>query len=809
MNPPRRNPKRRAFTTLFIALAAFLISGCVTLTDPEASQEYHGAVIAELHPGEVAAQTFVARRPRLNGIQLWLRPLESETSSPGHLYLELLRHPGDPQTVVRRRYSLAAAGGGFPVTVTWPPQDNPPNQQYVLRLWVEGGRLALYGRAEDAYPQGTFSRNEAPQPADLAFRLKYDYDERALLADLQGALPYLWLVLPLVLLLWVPGRLLVGAMRCGPTSWGETTALSVGLSVALLPLALLWSSFIGARWNAVLLWGVYLTFLVMLVALYSHCIRQGFRLSLHLDDLALAALFLLTLGVRLVMVRDLVTPAWVDGVHHTLLTRLIVESGGLPTTYLPYVETRTAAYHPGFHALAAAFHGLSGLPLHETLLILGQVLNALCSTFAVYLFASSLSGNRLAGLVAAFAASLLSPMPAYYTSWGRYTQLTGLLLLPTGLYLVYYGRQERGAPRLGLTLLAGLACAGLFLTHYRVAAFLALWFLAAGVAETIRSLNRLPLWVTLPKVIGYPLLVAVVAALFSLPWWPSFSRTMLAPALNAAPLPQPLTSLTWGYLTPAFGRQLLLLAGLGLFWALLRLRWFGPTLALWVALLFMSANLGTVRLPLAGTINKTSVEISLFLPITTLAGYFVADGFLSLKRRLPHPLRWPYQVAALLGVAALAWQGARATLPLVNPQTVLSRSADLQALAWIEAHLPQQATILINPFLWGYGLYAGQDGGYWITPLTGRRTIPPPALYGLGERERIRPISTLCRAVLNEGKDPARLAALMDSAGLQYVYIGQRGGVLSPQALRQSALFRLIYQEGGVYLFRRSDLPTR
>ena len=31
------------------------------------------------------------------------------------------------------------------------------------------------------------------------------------------------------------------------------------------------------------------------------------------------------------------------------------------------------------------------------------------------------------------------------------------------------------------------------------------------------------------------------------------------------------------------------------------------------------------------------------------------------------------------------------------------------------------ATVLINPFTWGYGLYAGNDGGFWISPLAGRK----------------------------------------------------------------------------------------
>ncbi len=63
------------------------------------------------------------------------------------------------------------------------------------------------------------------------------------------------------------------------------------------------------------------------------------------------------------------------------------------------------------------------------MLLLGQVFNAL-SVLAVYLLATSLTKDRLAGLFAALVTGFLSSMPAYYASWGRYTQLVGLLVLP-------------------------------------------------------------------------------------------------------------------------------------------------------------------------------------------------------------------------------------------------------------------------------------------------------------------------------------------------------------------------------------------
>ena len=69
------------------------------------------------------------------------------------------------------------------------------------------------------------------------------------------------------------------------------------------------------------------------------------------------------------------------------------------------------------------------------MLLYGQVLNALM-VFPVYLFTTLLVNDRRAGVIAALIAGLITPMPAYYTSWGRYTQLGALAILPAAAALL-------------------------------------------------------------------------------------------------------------------------------------------------------------------------------------------------------------------------------------------------------------------------------------------------------------------------------------------------------------------------------------
>ena len=150
------------------------------------------------------------------------------------------------------------------------------------------------------------------------------------------------------------------------------------------------------------------------------------------------------------------------------------------------------------------------------------------------------------------------------------------------------------------------------------------------------------------------------------------------------------------------------------------------------------------------------------------------------------------------GVAIL---GAQHLLPKLNPVTFLAREADIPAITWIDWNIPEEEVILINPTGWGYGLYMGNDGGYWISPLTGLRTTPPSVLYGLGKPAEIDTINQLVEQLLSIGEDAQAVWRLMRNNNIRYVYIGARGGILSPKALSESGLFLIRYQQDGSWVF--------
>jgi hypothetical protein len=136
---------------------------------------------------------------------------------------------------------------------------------------------------------------------------------------------------------------------------------------------------------------------------------------------------------------------------------------------------------------------------------------------------------------------------------------------------------------------------------------------------------------------------------------------------------------------------------------------------------------------------------------------------------------------------------------IINPSTILSRQADLPAIEWIKTNIPENETIVINPFLWGYGVYAGSDGGYWISPITGRPTLPPPVLYSLDKNRN--QIVEQCEKVIDLSSNPVALKEFLYTNQFHHIYVGSKGGVLSPKVLVASGLFTTLYHQDGVWIF--------
>jgi hypothetical protein len=824
---PTKNSSHIKYFALIILLLFLIIatSGCVTLSDPEASQEYSADTVGVLDAQTSMGQSFISRRPNTNGITLWMATVTLPTNVTSNslnntIRVRLFNSPDDINPIFSTYITLPASANNTQISIDIPRLKGAAGQSYYLLLTTDAGSYHIKGRLEDAYPSGQAYTNSTPINADIEFRLSYDYGPTELLDDLKSYLSNSWLIIPLLTLLWLPGWLLldISGLRRN-FDLGEQTAISIGISLALIPVVMLWTTVLKLVWSreAVLFVAGFLIALFIVRLVYLSIIsrrnkhpssivepgpkptwRQRVPALFSNPSILIVLIFLVSLVVRLVMVRDLATPAWVDAIHHALITRLILINGAYPSTYLPYLDFSPSMYHPGFHSIAASFVWLTNLDLSKSLLILGQVLNALC-VFSVYLITKTLTRSSTAGIIAAFITGFLTPMPAYYTSWSRYTELTGLLLLPVVLALFQSWLDGEADKKSGWIIgLGALVAAGLFMIHYRVLAFLACLLLVFVIYRI--AFGRGQNHVTTGRIVMFVISIAFVSIVLVVPWFvPTLTSTLL-PRLNA-PVSGPsgaFQDFSLPYLTSALGMQALVLAGLGLLWSIIKHRSIAFILTLWFFLLFLLANLDFLKLPGSGLISNISVEIILFIPISILGGYFIDQLLLSWKELVPNRFISLSYVFVFILFGFVAYLGSKQLVSILNPITILSRQADLPAIEWVSEHIPNDETIVINPFAWGYSLYAGNDGGYWIEPLSGRLTIPPPVLYGLDQHAG--EISQLSQEIIASSSDPAEMRDLLISQNLHYIFTGAKGGVIPPEKLASSGLFSLLYHQDGVWI---------
>jgi hypothetical protein len=286
---------------------------------------------------------------------------------------------------------------------------------------------------------------------------------------------------------------------------------------------------------------------------------------------------------------------------------------------------------------------------------------------------------------------------------------------------------------------------------------------------------------------------------------PNLTRTLL-PVLSSgySVSTQIFGAFPWRFLNAGLGRYATALAGVGLAWGLFQRKQFALILAIWVGTMYFLANLGAFGLPGSWLINLDSVAITLFMPVSVAAGSLLSQLIRLWEAAL---LRWQRLYWACLALAGLLLLilGARNIITVLNPATYLFRQADRAAIDWIDKNIPPGETILINPFLWGYGVYAGNDGGFWISPLSGRKTLPPPVIYGFGGQAEYFEIEAVCKEVLAQGSQPDELWSLLRSHGVRYIYLGVRGGPISPYELSNSPRFRLLYHQFGTWVFAAVD----
>jgi len=570
----------------------------------------------------------------------------------------------------------------------------------------------------------------------------------------------------------------------------------IGISLAFISLLAELIFLLGGSFNLADIVGILtIIFVLGIAGLVKNGLRIPKRNLLHL--LIGLIVFGLVIVWRLYQAKDLFLPNWVDSQHHYLIVRTILENGGLPESLSPYLDV-PFFYHYGFHAVTALFTGLSGLQIGESMLVLGQVLNAAVG-LSIYALGKELWEDWRPAACAALLVSFATRMPAYYLSWGRYTLITGLVLLPLAMAVSLQLLRKPKNNNLLLTL--ALLTAGVLLSHYFTAVLLAVFLVILAFVHLI------PRWkAPLTALISFSgvSIGVIIGLILAAPWLVRVQKFSTASTGVGVNFPDSfgtiLNSGQWDYiwqlLGPAGSHWLLVPAGIGLIWALIQGK--KLHLVLWTLIL------GVLTLPWSFTLRPFRPDhftIVLFLPAVLWASWLFWQVGLQLGKWLKK--RWISSLLLILVVVGWTIWSFPLSVNIVNSNTVLVREADLEALNWVAENTPQDARFFINTAHWLNNTYRSVDGGGWLLPYAGCWSLVPTVFYGFS------PDKDDVQQTRNWGERASRISTcsedfwtLVEEADLGWIYLREGVGGLQPEDLQGCERINEVFTSWEVTIYR-------
>jgi hypothetical protein len=627
---------------------------------------------------------------------------------------------------------------------------------------------------------------------------------------LNALTPLDWFKLGSALLLFIgPGLALISWTPVRRTyDVTQTLIVALCLSIAAWAVLLAWLQMAGLQLNSAMVLLVLAGGWAIALARYrgeDFLARPLARAWGNANRILLWSVVLASMLLSLWAIQGIAVGSNLDSYHHTLIAQMIIERGGLPTSYEPYVPLATFSYHFGFHAFVGALGMLTGIRAVSLMPIVGQLLIGGTALGIAFLVEVLFEDQRVA-VAAAALTGLVAPVPAAFGSYGRYPQLAGLMLLAVLIAIAYYWSMR--SCDIALSPIPVVLGAGLVLTHYRVTIMAACGvalFVPFGLASTSAVGKSARDWLAIGSRAA---VVAIAAFLLTLPWiWHVISSRGIGYPLNFAGASTDAASffdlnrlgpwvLDHPYTTP-----LLALTLCGIITALWRHERRVILLAAWSAALLL---LSMPRL-LGQYLDPVTVTMSLFVQGSIVCGWLVVEAAASL-RRVSCVLGWAVWCVLALACADGLSQNASA----LQPAAMFVAKDDLDAVSWIRTNTPESAVFAINLFHFEFNdrAVAGSDAGGWLPLLARRQTISLPLSSSI---ERAASSDVLDNTVTLErlhGRltTPEGLAAL-ERLGATYVYIGVRGGPIVAAELLASPAFRLEFQSGTAYVFRIVGAP--
>lgn len=789
---------------LAITTAAFL-GWPNPVIDKDVQQVRVNVVVSPPQQDEQIAQTFFPEHNGLSEVSVRIAAVDSQLNP--NLGGTLTLVDDEREVIAERVLRNSQFSTSQTVTLAFAPETRSKGRPYQIVLrGDQNNQTAFQGYTLNTLPNGTLTGPNLNGAQTLYLKSRYTLQwSEALTGSIQRTRAWLSIFLTAVLLIPLPGALL---LTWRPPTWPVTVRWGVSWAAGIALWPLIWGgvTLVGGRWTTTTLWVVILIGWVFCLFMNY---RNGFSWPRRVpqEPLALTLFLSIIFCLRLIAIRDVSTLPWVDASRHALITTIMSSSGQMLTSYRPLLAVDFAPYHYGLHTLTAGVAIM--LPAAALTDILPAVMQLLSTIICLAVFSGSwlLTGRRPIGWLAAFLIGVPFFFPAYYTTWGRLTQLAGLIILAVLLGITWRLRSRVHLfPRQVLFI---ALTAGLFFVHARVfMVFVPFWGLV--MAHSLRLWQRPHAWKRMIAQWGWPL--AAITILCGPRLWTltrSFPQLVRIQTTNSTAQAFPTGYLTTGWETGFWIAAATFTTVMLIVW----LRW-RPVdravhvtllLALWISVLalLMGGSYIHPRWPIwLPQVSLNSAYISLFTAeaILLASGGWWLHKQIALRFPLVHkglyiPLGAGFLLTALFGVHYQAG--------ILNDNTLLVQPSDLHGLTWINDHAPPDARIAHNSWLWLDNIWAGSDGGAWILPLTGRFSITPPIdhVYNRDGFARTTAYNTAAKEIDDWGSPEANI--LLENFGITHIFVGVRSGGLDPAELDKNPNWKLVYQNGGTFVFEK------
>ena len=527
--------------------------------------------------------------------------------------------------------------------------------------------------------------------------------------------------------------------------------------------------------------------LLFLFCLYQY--RKDWRDNFNFDkaDLIVLGVLIVALFTRLSPILQYNYPAWTDSLHHTIITKIVMQTGKLPFNMLPYDPGDLSIYHLGLYSLTGSVGLLAKTTPHFALVVYAQVLNAMAG-LAVFVFLDKMLG-RLPALAGMVFVSFISFQPALYFNWGRFTQLAAqTLLLPSALVFWQFLQntknekpQKKKYSEVAPIILVSLTIAATIMLHFRVAVFyvplLVLLFLSALISKPTSKLMRQTIFLR-------AFLIAMLSLLLVLPALIPGIKAYLYPGTpQAETIFDPTSTVTSSKIIEnpyyrfeyssfyilGLTKTAMIVVIIGLLAGLcfkksrpLSLIAMGWTFSLWLI-----GSLPNLNIQKLAIVNMTGVMILAYLPGAIGFGLLL----FGLQQLLDRPFKPSFGPILSWMILFSAIPFVLTTKDTIRPYYHFMRAEDEKAMQWIKANTPQESIIAINPTFWAGGAFHGSDAGYWIPYFAERETTTRTMMSEAApDFDMVRKRN---EAVYKLYETPANLQNLCD-LGVDYLYSGNK-----------------------------------